>query len=207
MAMASERHVTIATVPDLKDGERRRLDLDLSHLLKARLEGEVRLDGRSLSCAGILRHGPDSRGLTTDGRGAFSTPVLPGEYRLCAWIPKDDGVPETVARMPDIIVDAETFRIGPGQRLSRTFRLRGCTLKIRAVASDGVTLGVGVARRFEPRASEAGEAEREDRVQFGRLAIAALRFEDLRRNEPQAALDLPHRQVRDGRADPRHEGA
>ena len=162
----------IATV-DLADGQERHESYDLAHLLQAEIEGVVTLDGKPLEDARVVMFGRqqlaggesasvDSPIIKPGPGGKFRTTVWPAEYFLIATVVRD-------GRDVDLH-DSTYFRVGPGEKLARTFELRSSVLKLRVVASDGVTPVSGVRLMFEvPRIywpSDARPTDADGRVEF-----------------------------------------
>ena len=158
---------------ELTDGLERRENYDVSHLLGSELEGALTLDGKPLEEASVelegTRVGPDGESevnatLTrVQSGGRFRMAPWPADYRLIAHFTKN-GQPFSMAH-------SEVFRLAPTQKLRRSFDLESSVLKLRVLASDGVTPVSGVSLRCEfPKASSGSQSTDVD----GGVEIAGL---------------------------------
>jgi hypothetical protein len=138
---------------DLVDGQERRENYDLGHLLQAELEGVVTRDGGPLEEGSVVvfegtRDAPDgeslkqrSQGIKVQAGGKFRATLWPAEYCIVAY-PKGS----TPGRA---VYGSEIFRIGAGEKLTKTFDVRSSVLKLRFVASDGVTPVSGITLELD----------------------------------------------------------
>lgn len=149
--IATGSNERVAAVENLEDGEVRRVDIDLTDQLEATLTGVVRLDGVPLAATRIsipgvraAGDGTGAPGIVTDADGRFSTKIAPGRHRLLAQI-RNGG-------QTAFLHDADVFDVRAAETLDRTFDLRACTLRLRALSSDGRTPVEGAT--FEIRLPE-----------------------------------------------------
>jgi hypothetical protein len=125
---------------ELRDGERRTLDLDLGHLMRGRLEGrilyrggpvaqlKVNLRGLRSEAGGKLEYtGAIPGPAETDLDGRFSLNLVPGTYLV-----------SVLAGMSTLHVQ-ERAEVRPGAKLQQDFNVRIAKLCLRALAPDGKT--------------------------------------------------------------------
>ena len=123
---------------ELEPGQTHRLEIDLSHLAPARLQGRILVDGRApLDAMLILTNRSRRYGarvtLAVDGQGKFLSPaILPGSYELSLYANKSSG---NVAIYPS----SEPFQLTPGASLERDFAFHHRRLRVRVVGKDGKT--------------------------------------------------------------------
>jgi hypothetical protein len=131
---------------ELADGESRRIELELGHLLRGRLEGRVLKGGAPLARATVFISGTligrdgkrrSARGshltLTTDAEGRFAASVTPATYSVEVRI-DDRAIPA-----------AGRARVEPGGSAQQDFHVRLAQVRLRALASDGKTPLAGVS--------------------------------------------------------------
>jgi hypothetical protein len=134
---------------ELADGQERRESYELSHLLRAGIEGTVTLDGQPLEEGSVTLEGetvgPDgeprkmrAQGAKVESGGKFRLSFWPAEYRLVVWLGKGGR-----------LHGDELFRVGPGEILTKRFDLRSSLLKLRVVASDGATPLEGIQLQLQ----------------------------------------------------------
>jgi hypothetical protein len=137
---------------ELADGEERRLELDLGHLLYGRLQGRVLQGGAPLALATVSISGTttgrdgkqrSARGSTatlrTDAQGGFVAETTPATYSV------------EVQLGNETVPAAGRARVGPGESVQQDFHVRVAKLKLRVLAPDaktplaGVTLSLSAA--------------------------------------------------------------
>jgi hypothetical protein len=125
-------------------------------LLKATVDARIDLDGKPAAGCAITFDGQlvrsDGRAagvsrqnLTADEEGRVSTVLWPGTYRI---------VLQTAIDGEHLCVQtAETFRVRPGETVTRSFAITTATLRLRLLKPDGTTPAPGVqvsVRRPKP---------------------------------------------------------
>ncbi len=128
----------------------RKVDLDISHLQKAKVEGRVFLNGEPLTNAQISLatfKGNGSGGRTpassvstkTDGEGRFTKRMLSGTYIIFCF--------KTVkGRIVQLQGEGE-LQVDAGEDVHRDFHIRTAALRIRLLAADGRTPLSGIEVR------------------------------------------------------------
>jgi hypothetical protein len=136
----------LETLTDLRDGEVRRIDVDASSLLPARLTGVVMMNGAPLEDRFAQLIG--TRPATTDDRdggaarlefdtrlgagGTFALALRPATYRLRVGLP-----PATDGGRWRSIPAAERIVLAPGQQVHRVFQIETGGLRIRVRDESG----------------------------------------------------------------------
>jgi hypothetical protein len=127
----------VALARDLRDGEVRELDLDLTPLLTTRLECQLRLDGVPCAGAWVILHGEDparrgevkhSLTVTCDAEGRFATTLPPGLYGI--WVKPLRSGPVPLPCVDPVLVES-------GQTAQRAFDLRALRVHLRLLDADG----------------------------------------------------------------------
>ena len=129
----------VARLEGLRDGDTRKLDLDLRRLIPTKLSGTVFLDGETFKKGRIVLHGRRGRSVTglelstsryleTNGRGRFSTMVPAGVYRLSVHSPDLGGL-----NLPT----AGTVTVVAGRAVEQTFRLSTGRVRLTVLGTDG----------------------------------------------------------------------
>ncbi len=129
----------------LRDGETTQFDPDVRQMLPGTLTGLVRKNGAPMVNTPMHVQGErDAISITTDGNGAFTTPIAPGSYHVV--IPSQQGNESQWAT-------AETATVVVGQTTEQTFDLwtGHLTMTVRDANGDAVP-GVNVLVSAEPPA-------------------------------------------------------
>jgi hypothetical protein len=130
----------------LRDGETMQFDPDVRQLLPGTLTGVVRKNGAPLANTPIHLQGePDAISITTDGNGAFTTPIAPGSYHLV--------IPSQQVNEWTQWATAETATVVLGQTTEQTFDLWTGQLTMTVRDANGAAVpGVNVLVSTEPPA-------------------------------------------------------
>ena len=149
----------IGCVRDLKLGETRRLDLDLSDWVPGHLEGRVFLNEKPLASRAVTFTGtrPDgigpgkpvlARTVTTDDKGYYVLDLFPGLYR-----PRIQMKSKTALLFGNHLEAEHAIAVLPGAFIYREIHLRRGRLSLQVTGSDGVTPlpGIQLCWRFRSR--------------------------------------------------------
>jgi hypothetical protein len=120
----------VGNADNLRDGERRKLDLDLSHLLFATLKGKLLLNGKPHS--GQVQFSSlakDWSSAMADDEGRFVVFLKPGSHR--AFISENTGRSHT-----KLLAD-ETVVVSAGQELQLDLHVNATTVRLQTLAPDG----------------------------------------------------------------------
>ena len=126
---------------ELADGEERKATFDLAYLLKGEIEGTITLDGKPLEKGTVTFEGTRESSAAEDRRiqrqnvevanGKFRAALWPAQYRAMIQFQKDgEG---------RLMHDADVFRLVAGAKVTKSFDFRSSILKLRVLASDGLT--------------------------------------------------------------------
>jgi hypothetical protein len=132
----------LETLHDLKDGEVRKVDLDIAHLQKAKVLGRVFLNGEPMANVQVNlatfkadasggRTMASSVGIKTDAAGRFTKRVLSGTYIINCY--------KTINGRHVSLQGEGELQVGVGEDVHRDFHIRTAALRIRLLAADGKT--------------------------------------------------------------------
>jgi len=129
--MSSGSHaLNVGSVDNLREGERRKLDLDLSQFLFARLRGKILVNTKPRS--GQIQFKSTDGGWSSafaDDEGRFTVFLKPGSHR--AFVSEHSGRSRT-----NLFAD-ETVAVSAGQELSLDLHINATTVRLQVLAPDG----------------------------------------------------------------------
>jgi len=129
--------VKVKTINDLKEGETRRVDVDLAFLVAATLTGTAFVNGRPLKKGSLVFHGkepaPSSQTIQTGEDGSFRLRSVAGEFEIFALVPPRGKGP-FVTLFPGL-----PLTLTPAASRQQDLRFHHGQLRLRVLASDGKT--------------------------------------------------------------------
>ena len=147
----------VTTLANVRAGETRTLDIDVSHLAAATLLGVVRLNGAPARGLRVwltrqVKYFDQERSMTSsfatsEEAGRFEVLAVPGEYRLHAMLPV-----EGASRTKTVLDGPGVVHLGPGGVVEQDFDVAAGGLEIRFLQHDGQPAG-GVTTELRPRAA------------------------------------------------------
>ena len=124
------RELVLAQVDGLREGERRKLDLDVDRLVFAFVKGTVLLNGKPYHGRVEFRAGEQtSEDVMTNTAGKFETFLAAGSHRVHIYDPYEDRHVELFAE--------DRLHLTSDQQVQATIRIAAATLRVRVVGSDG----------------------------------------------------------------------